>query len=144
MSRRVLALALALLLLLTQQLGVQHRAAHGLSIGRDAGSHSAWTADALALSGTGLAGLGLASTGLTSTGLDDIGASTGDPAAPNPHAGEAACQVCLLLAALTLAALPAWLCWRGLALRHPAPAARAAVPARAAAGRPYQARAPPR
>ena len=118
MTQRALTLALALLLLLTQQLGVQHRWSHGSA----GAAHSApWvqaTADA-----------------------------SPAPAEPEPvHGGPAdsLCQVCLLLAALAAAALPALLCLRGLARRGVLPPA--ALPARrcGTATAPYLARAPPR
>lgn len=120
MQHRALALALALLLLLAQQLGVQHRASHGLA-----------AAAATAPAGYLLAGAG-------------NGPAAADPAPLDGGPADAQCQLCLLLAALAVAALPALLCWRGLALRGATPPVPAPVRCGAAAGRPYQARAPPR
>ena len=121
MQHRALALALALLLLLTQQLGAQHRAAHGLVAAATSATVAAWLpAGTLA------------------------GPVADDPGPPDSSLADAPCQVCLLLAALALAALPALLRWRGPALPSPAPLAPLLLRRVAAAGRPYQARAPPR
>jgi hypothetical protein len=119
MRRRLLSLSLALLLLLTQQLGavhllshVLHPDGHGPAAVADAG-HTAGSADAHAADST------------------------------HADAGDALCQVCLVLATLVAAALPAVWGWRlprpqaaTLALPAPRPAAR-----RASA--PYRARGPP-
>ena len=140
MQHRALALALALLLLLTQQLGVQHRASHGRV--------SAALA-ALATLATSSATVAKVATVATVAAWLPVSTDTG-PAADDPvprdgSLADAPCQVCLLLAALTVAALPALLTWRGPALRSPAPLAPPAWRRAAAAGRrPYQARAPPR
>lgn len=127
MHHRALALALALLLLLTQQLGAQHRASHG--------PVSAALAPGSTAPATVAAGLPVSAA---------AGPAADDPAAPDGSPADAPCQVCLLLAALTVAALPALLRWLGQALRSPAPLAPPAWRQTAAAGRPYQARAPPR
>lgn len=126
MHPRALALALALLLLLTQQLGAQHRASHGR------------VSAALATRST-------PSTTLAAwlPGSTDAGPVAGDPGPPDGSPADAQCQVCLLLAALTVAALPALLHWCGLALRSAAALAPPAWRRAAAVGRPYQARAPP-
>ena len=121
MQHRALALALALLLLLTQQLGAQHRASHG-RVSAALATLAAWLP--------------------VST---DTGPAADDPVPRDGSPADAPCQVCLLLAALTAAALPALLSWRGPALRSPAPLAPPAWRRAAAVGRrPYQARAPPR
>lgn len=119
MRRRLLSLSLALLLLLTQQLGavhllshVLHPAGHGPASVAHA-DHAAGPADAHAAEAT------------------------------RADAGDALCQVCLVLATLVAAALPAVWGWRlprpqaaTLALPAPRPPAR-----RARA--PYRARGPP-
>ena len=124
MHHRALALALTLLLLLTQQLGAQHRASHGpmsAALSTTSVASTAWLP---------------AST--------EAGPATADPGPPGGIAADTQCQVCLLLAALAVAALPALLCWRGLALHRPAALAPRGLRRAVLAGRPYQARAPPR
>ena len=131
MHHRALALALALLLLLTQQLGAQHRAAHGLvSAALSASSSATSSASARVAAGLPAGTLG--------------GPAANDPRPPDSGPADAHCQVCLLLAALALAALPALLRWRGLALPSPATLAPPALACATAPGQPYQARAPPR
>lgn len=90
MSSRCLALALALLLLVTQQLGLNHLLSHGLP-----------TPPAAAAAGTG----------------------AGAPQ-PEASAADGLCQVCLALAVLGTAALPALLRWLAPVLRAAAPAER--------------------
>lgn len=123
---RALTLALALLLLLTQQLGAQHRALHGRV--------SAGLTSLSAASATVAAWLPVSAA---------VDPATDDPAAPDGNPADTPCQVCLLLAALTLAAVPALLRWLGQVLRSPTPRAPPAWRQTAAMGRPYQARAPP-
>ena len=134
MQHRALALALALLLLLTQQLGAQHRASHGR------------VSAALATLATPSATVATMATVAAWLPVStDTGPAADDPVPRDGSLADALCQVCLLLAALTVAALPALLSWRGPALRSPAPLAPPAWRRAAAAGRrPYQARAPPR
>ena len=127
MHHRALALALALLLLLTQQLGAQHRASHGRVSAALATLSAAPASVAMWLP--------------VSAAADP---EADDPAAPDGSPADAPCQVCLLLAALTVAAVPALLRWLGHALRSPAPLAARGWCQTAAIGRPYQARAPPR
>lgn len=131
-TRRALALWLAGLLLLTQQLGWQHLAAH-------------------LAGGEGIAPARLAAHGIDGGPAAAARAAAGDPAdATTPavdDAGLAAdglCRLCLTLAALGLALLPAALRWRPP--RSAPPPLRSASAARvaAAAGVPFQARAPPR
>ena len=129
MHHRALALALALLLLLTQQLGAQHRASHGR------------VSAALATRSTAAATLNPMAAWLP--GSFDAGPAVGDLGPPDGSPADAQCQVCLLLAALAVAALPALLHWRGLALGSAAALAPPAWRRVATAGRPYQARAPP-
>ena len=131
LRHRVLAFALAQLLLLTQQLGVQHRASHGLLSAALPASSSATSSPPARVA----AGLPAGTLG---------GPAANDPGPPDSGPTDAQCQVCLLLAALALAALPALLRWRGLALPSPAPLAPPALPCAAAPSQPYQARAPPR
>jgi hypothetical protein len=119
MRRRLLSLFLALLLLLTQQLGAAHLLSHVLHPG-----------------GHGPA---------TSAHVDHAaGPATGHAdEATHAAAGDALCQVCLVLATLVAAALPAVWGWRQprpqlAALVLPAPrllARRASAP--------YRARGPP-
>ena len=131
MQHRALALALALLLLLTQQLGAQHRASHGR------------VSAALATLSTPSAKAATVAAWLPVS--TDAGSAADDRVPRDGSPADAPCQVCLLLAALTVAALPALLNGRGAALRSPAPLAPPAWRRAAAAGRrPYQARAPPR
>lgn len=118
MLHRALALALALLLLLTQQLGQQHRWSHG--IGEAAGS-VAWAPS-----------------------VADAAPAPNGPAPADSGPADGLCQVCLLLAALAVAALPALLRWLGLALPGAAPLAAPPLRRCRAPGAPYQARAPPR
>ena len=133
LHHRALALALALLLLLTQQLGAQHRASHGRASAATSG-----LSGPVALSGPAATVAAWLPAGTLA------GAAADDAGQPDSSAADTACQVCLLLAAVAVAALPALLRWRGLALRSPAALAPPALPRAAAAGRPYQARAPPR
>jgi hypothetical protein len=112
MSRRLTALLLGLLLLLTQQWGTLHLLSHGLQ-----GAAAMATADA--------------------------GAPSDRPGDVQPDAGDALCQVCLVLASLAAAGLPAL--WRWLA-RPPRAAAPLAPPCLAAPRRapaPWHARGPP-
>ena len=118
MSRRALALALALLLLFTQQFGVQHQASHAQGQGDIA-------APAAALGGTANSAAG-----------DDHPHQDSSPADP-------ICPVCLLLAVAALALLPAALRWRGPAWQGPAPLTAPVARLGTRASRPYQARAPP-
>ena len=135
MHHRALALALALLLLLTQQLGALHRATHG----RVPATLSA------AASPSGVAAMAAATKVAAGRPAGALaGAAAGEPGLPDSNPADTVCQVCLLLAALAVAALPALLRWCGLALRSPAALAPAAPRRAASAGRPYQARAPPR
>lgn len=115
LQRRALALALGLLLLLTQQVGLHHLLSHALG---------APGAAAAALDGAN-------------------GAAPGEADRDGGQPADSLCQVCLALAALGLAALPAT--WRWLAPRLPAatPAPRPAPGRTARAASPYLARAPP-
>lgn len=110
--RRLFSLAraslLALVLLLTQQLGMLHVLSHGQAHGS---------------------------------------AATTQHAQPNDHAGHAAdalCQLCLVLAALGAAALPALWRWLTPRLRAVAPVRPPLLRVCVAAAAPYQARGPPR
>ena len=130
MHHRALALALTLLLLLTQQLGAQHRSSHGPQSAAQA-TRSTPAATAVPLTAW-------------QPGSTRPGASADEPMPPDGSLADTQCQVCLLLAALVVAALPALLHWRGQALRSTAPPALPTLRHRATAGQPYQARAPPR
>jgi hypothetical protein len=109
-SRRLVALALSLLLLVTQQWGTLHLLSHGLHGAAAVASASDHTPAA-------------------------------EPALAD--AGDALCQLCLVLAALGAAAMPAlwrWLARPPRAATPPAPPRpAAALPARA----PWHARGPP-
>ncbi len=116
MTRRLIAVALALVLLVTQQLGLQHLLSHGLQGGvSGAVSTHAHPAHDDA-----------AATDATDTAADGL------------------CQACLALVVLGMAALPALLRWAAPVLRSPAPARPVARTTRRGAGAPYLARAPPR
>jgi hypothetical protein len=137
------AFALALLLLLTQQLGALHSLSHGR----------------LLPAGVAVAGVATATdTTAAVTAADAADATATDRSAADPTAtdltvngppvtelpADGLCQVCLLLVALGAAALPALLQWlavrqRSLHRHRPALPARQACP-----GAPYLARAPPR
>lgn len=120
MRHRLLSLSLALLLLLTQQLGALHLLSHVLHPG---GQGPAVWADA-----------DLVAAAPAAADADE---------ATHAAAGDALCQVCLVLATLVAAALPAVWGWRQprpqlAALVLPAPrllARRASAP--------YRARGPP-
>ena len=113
MHSRALSLALALLLLVTQQFGLQHRLSHALRAPADRGIAAAAVDPAYTAQ------------------------TEGEPSADSP------CQICIALAATVLASLPALLGWRitrqpgstPVRSTRPAPAARH--------GAPYLARAPP-
>lgn len=108
-SRRLIALTLSLLLLLTQQWGTLHLLSHGLQG--------------------------------TSVATGPVG--DGTAADHQADAGDALCQVCLVLAALGAAAAPALWRWLARAPRATAPLVppRPAVPRPAPA--PWHARGPP-
>lgn len=118
MPRRLLPLALSLLLLIAQQLGTQHLLAHVLQL--DGHGHAGQTQATLA----------------------------GSPAIPDgpdtqAEAGDALCQVCLVLATLAAVAGPVAWGWavQRLCGTAPQPQAQAAPLRRAWA--PYRARGPP-
>lgn len=118
MRRRLLPLALSLLLLIAQQLGAQHLLAHVLQ-----------------LDGHGHAGLAHA---------DHAPPQADDPAThAEADAGDALCQVCLVLATLAAMVGPVVWAWPAQRVRGSAPPAprRAAAPRQAWA--PFQARGPP-
>jgi hypothetical protein len=113
-SRRLVALALSLLLLLTQQWGTLHALSHGLHGGDPASA-------------------------VQTAAPDDAPARH----AATADAGDALCQVCLVLAALGAASLPALWRWQGLAPRAAAPLAPRPVSGARRTPAPWQARAPP-
>ena len=115
MHARTVSLILALVLLFTQQLGLQHLLSHGLG-----GAQSAAQTSAAAGQPAGDAGHGA-----------------------EAAAADGLCQACLVLATLGMATLPAVLRW--LAPRPPAaaPAAPARRAFSARRNAPYLARAPP-
>jgi hypothetical protein len=115
MRHRLLALSLSLVLLLAQQLGVLHLLAHGLQPHAPAAAHTAPLA----------------------TPTPDAGHAS------DADAGDALCQVCLVLATLGAASLPVvwgWLAQRVVAAAPLAP--RRPAPARPAPA-PWHARGPP-
>lgn len=119
MRRRLLSLSLALLLLLTQQLGAVHLLSHVLHPG---GHGPATAAQADQVAGPAAA-----------TAAGSIQAD----------AGDALCQVCLVLATLLAAALPAVWGWRLPRLRAAALLLPAPRPPVRRASAPYRARGPP-
>lgn len=123
MSSRLIALALALLLLLTQQLGLQHLLSHGLT-----------TAALAAVAG--------ASAQITHPAAHP---AAGDAAATDATdaTADGRCLACLALLVLGTATLPALLRWAARVLRTAAPGAPVVRTVRRGAGAPYLARAPP-
>lgn len=120
MRRRLLALSLSLVLLLAQQLGAAHLLGHLVSHpGQPAGPSQAVV-------------------GALPAGLP--GASTPDSTA---DAGDALCQVCLVLAALAAGGLPVVWGWLAQQARAAAPQARRQTAAVPPAPRPWLARGPP-
>jgi hypothetical protein len=113
MTPRLIALALALVLLVTQQLGLQHLLSHGLQ----AAGLAADTAHATAHATT--------------------------PDATPDAAADGLCQACLALVVLGTATLPALLRWATRVQRAVAPAAPVRRAMRRGAAAPYLARAPP-
>lgn len=119
MRHRVLSLSLALLLLLTQQLGAAHLLSHVLHPGGLGPAHADHGHAAAAL----------------------VPADTA--AATHADAGDALCQVCLVLATLLAAALPTLWRWRLPRLWSAALALPATQPPARRPGAPYRARGPP-
>ena len=117
MTPRLIACALALVLLVTQQLGLQHLLSHGLQR-------------------AGLAAV--STTAHADTATSETATETGDDAA-----ADGLCQACLALVVLGTAALPGLLRWAARVLRNAAPVPPVARPVRRGAGAPYLARAPP-
>ena len=118
MRRRLLPLALSLLLLIAQQLGTQHLLAHVLQL--DGHGHAGQTQATLA----------------------------GSPAIPDgpatqAEAGDALCQVCLVLATLVALAGPAAWAWAAQHVRRTAPQPPVHAAPRQRAWAPYRARGPP-
>ena len=119
LNRRFLAIALVLLLLVTQHLGLQHMLGHALQ------SDAATAVHALAAHAADQA-------------------AGGDPTDAADEAADGLCKLCLLLATLGVATLPALLQWRAQ-LRSQAVRVLTRVRQWAAPALPgYQARAPPR
>lgn len=139
LNRRLPAIALALLLLLTQHLGLQHWLGHALQGGqaRVGQARAAPALDHVAGDATNVA----ASVATTPAKSDAAGAVAADTA---DEAADGLCRICLLLATLGVAALPALLQWRAQlrsqAVRLATRLRQWAAPALAG----YQARAPPR
>ena len=132
MTPRLIALALALVLLVTQQLGLQHLLAHGLQTSRLAAAaapaiaHAAHTADAA----------------VAAVAADAADTAAGDAASPDA-AAEGLCQACLALVVLGTATLPALRRWAARLRRAVAPSAPVVRAVRRGAAAPYLARAPP-
>ncbi|GCL64267.1 DUF2946 family protein [Pseudaquabacterium pictum] len=124
MRQRLLALSLSLLLLLTQQLGALHLLSHvlqppglaTLETGADSGPHG-----------------------------HDHGHHHGDHHGDGGHAdaGDALCQICLVLATLGAASLPVVWGWLARQARGGAPLPMPRPAPRRLATAPWQARAPP-
>jgi hypothetical protein len=123
MRLRALSLALALLLLLTQQFGLQHMLSHALR---------APTADRALLADGALPAGAPLTTDPTPAALSD-----------EVPGADRLCQVCLVLSAFVAACLPALLAWRARPQRwHLSAASRRQAP-HLRPGAPYLARAPP-
>ena len=126
-SRRLVALALSLLLLVTQQWGMLHVLSHPL---HPTGADAALTISA-------------------SDGATDLGAGPEADHDAEPHsaahadAGDALCQVCLVLATLGVAGLPALWRWMPGLLRAAAPRLPAQPAPLRRAPAPWLARGPP-
>lgn len=137
------ALVLALLLLLTQQWGLLHGLAHGLS-GRDMAalgapvSASVTTGAARATSAADVADAGDAA-----GAPDDAPAAVAPDALAAEGAAEAWCGTCLVLSGLGALAAPAPLVWAAAAAPAVAPGRPGPPTWRAAAATPFLARAPP-
>lgn len=114
MRQRLLALSLSLLLLLTQQLGTLHLLSHVLQPPGPASLETA--AD---------------------------GGHHGHGDGGHADAGDALCQVCLVLATLGAASLPAAWGWLARQVRNAAPLAMPRPALRPLAAAPWQARGPP-
>lgn len=100
-TRRFLALALALLLLITQHLGLQHVLGHALHGDGATAAHLQATpaSDGMA------AGAAVRATGkVTAEAASDL----------TDDAADGLCGICLVLATLGVAAVPALLQWRAL------------------------------
>ena len=121
MRPRLIALALALILLLTQQLGLQHLASHGLKT----------------------AGLAAASATAHTRHTANTAFTTEDGVSATDAAADGLCQACLALVVLGTATLPALLRWAARVLHGVAPAAAMVRAVRRGAAAPYLARAPP-
>jgi hypothetical protein len=120
MRHRLLPLALSLLLLVAQQLGALHLLAHVLHPGHQGHAEAAHRAH----------------------GGDGAGAH--DPAAhAEADAGDALCQVCLVLATLGAVAGPVVWAWAVRRVRSSAPPAPAVGTPRPRGWAPYRARGPP-
>ena len=122
MTPRLIALALALILLVTQQLGLQHLLAHGLQTARLAAAAPA--------------------TAYVAHTADAADTAAGDAASPDA-AAEGLCQACLALVVLGTATLPALLRWAARMRRAVAPSGPVVRVVRRGAAAPYLARAPP-
>ena len=127
MTSRLIALALTLVLLFTQQLGLQHLLSHGLqSAGLAVASASAHTSSHTS----------------SQPGTRHI---AGDPATDYTAdtAADGQCQACLALVVLGTATLPALLRWAALVHHAALPGAPWVRTVRRGAAAPYLARAPP-
>jgi len=120
MRRRLLPLALSLLLLIAQQLGAQHLLAHVLQL--DGHGHA----------------------GQVHATLAGSHANSDDPHAhAEADAGDALCQVCLVLATLAAVAGPVAWGWAAQRVRCAAPQPQAHPAPLRQAWAPYRARGPP-
>ena len=131
MTPRLIALALTLVLLFTQQLGLQHLLAHGLqSAGLAVASASAHTS---------------AHTSSHTSSQPGTRHIAGDPATDYTAdtAADGQCQACLALVVLGTATLPALLRWAALVHHAALPGAPWVRTVRRGAAAPYLARAPP-
>lgn len=126
MRRRLLPLALSVLLLLAQQLGAQHLLAHVLQPGEH--GHAAQAAWAPAAHAGDPA---------------HTHAPDNSPAQTEADAGDALCQVCLVLATLAAVAGPLAWAWAARRVRSGAPLRLASTTLPRPGWAPYRARGPP-
>ena len=153
MQSRALALALALasLLLITQQFGVQHALSHGRSAGGAGGAAGIWAAARTPATRLAIAAPAPSATPAPAATVAPA-ATLATPAAKatgpalrggQEPAADGLCPVCLLLATLAAAALPAALRWRAAAPHCGAPVPRTPPARRPRPAAHYRARAPP-
>ena len=125
MTSRLIAVALALVLLVTQQLGLRHLLSHGLQ------------------SGAGLAAVSSSAHPAHGDAVATDGADVTEATVATDAAADGLCQACLALVVVGTAALPTLLRWAAPVLRSAAPVPPVARAMRRGAAAPYLARGPP-